>query len=502
MNPEVVVVGAGPTGLATAALLGRRGIECLVLERWPACYPQPRAVHLDDEVCRILDRIGIADEFARHSYPGAGLRLVTAGHHVLAEFPRDPGPGRHGYPAANMFDEPDLERILREHVATLPTVTLRSGVEVTGLHHIAGGVRVDLTDRVTHGSETLTAAAVVGCDGANSVCREAIGAELLDLGFEQRWLVLDVRTTVDFGLWDGVHQLCDAHRAATYMRVGPSRHRWEFRLLPGESAADLTGIETFEPLLRPWIGDADLAELELIRSAQYTFRARLADRWRDGRILLAGDAAHLTPPFVGQGLGAGLRDAANLEWKLAGVLRGALPDSVLDTYESERRPHARAMVQGALLVGRIMTARGRLRSGLRETAAGVVGRLPGLARLAGGETPALAVPAPPKGLRHRLVGSLLPNARLGNGRRVDDAAGNSFVVVTRDDVPEHLAGAARRAGAVVLTAPLGSDLATWLAAARLGVVVARPDRTIAAAGHDVAAAVTLLPAPRRQESAA
>ena len=163
-----------------------------------------------------------------------------------------------------------------------------------------------------------------------------------DLEFEQRWLVIDVASTVELDQWEGVHQLCDPERAATYMRIGDTRYRWEFRLLEGETAADFESIEALQPLIGPWVEGIPCDQLELVRVAEYHFRAQLADRWRDRNVFLLGDAAHLTPPFIGQGLCAGVRDSMNLSWKIAGVLSGDLPESVLDTYEVERKPHARA----------------------------------------------------------------------------------------------------------------------------------------------------------------
>ena len=187
-----------------------------------------------------------------------------------------------------------------------------------------------------------------------------------DLGFEQRWLVIDIATTADLDQWDGVHQVCDPHRAATFMRIGQTRYRWEFRLLPGETAADYATIGDLLPLIDPWVTGTPSDRLELVRVAEYTFRAQLADRWREGNVFLLGDAAHLTPPFVGQGMGAGLRDAMNLSWKIAGVLSGDLPEPVLDTYQVERKPHARAMIRLAKLVGVSMTQGGRAGDLLRH----------------------------------------------------------------------------------------------------------------------------------------
>jgi 3-(3-hydroxy-phenyl)propionate hydroxylase len=476
----VVIVGAGPTGLTAATLLGQYGVECLVLDRWESIYPQPRAVHLDDEIYRLLARLGLRDAFAAISRPCRGLRLVDARQRVLAEFARGAERGRHGYPEANMFDQPDLEAILRANLERHPTVTVRGNAEVTGLAQEDGRVRVDVTDRITGARDTVRARYALGCDGAGSLTRASIGASLLDLRFTQRWLVVDVATDADLAQWEGVHQVCDPVRAATYMRIGETRYRWEFRLLPGETAEDYGDLARLHPLIAPWTGDIPLDRLEFVRVAGYTFRAQVADRWRDRRVFLLGDAAHLSPPFIGQGMCAGLRDAANLAWKLAGVLSGDLPEAVLDTYQTEREPHARAMIRLARLIGTAMTAGGELGNLLRGVLAPRLHLLPGLSdQILSAETPALRrsslVLRPRRRRRRGLAGQLCPNARLADGRRFDEVAGGRFAVVTRAAPTAAVRAEAERHAAVLVTAGPG-DLGHWLGRATAAVV--RPDGTV------------------------
>ncbi|HTI25031.1 MAG TPA: bifunctional 3-(3-hydroxy-phenyl)propionate/3-hydroxycinnamic acid hydroxylase [Kutzneria sp.] len=425
---SVVVVGAGPTGLTAAALLARHGVDCLVLDRRPSAHEQPRAVHLDDEVHAILAAIDI--DFASISWPGQGLRLLDADMRVLAEFRRSSAAGRHGFPEANMFDQPDLERLLRKKV------TVVDGVEVTeitqhGDHVHVNGERADY---------------VLGCDGANSFVRKAIGARMQDLGFAQRWLVVDIDTDADLGQWDGVHQVCDTRRAATYMRVGKSRYRWEFRLRDGETASDYQDLRSLRPLIAPWTSVEDLSPR---RVAEYTFRAQIADKWRDNRVFLLGDAAHLTPPFIGQGLGAGLRDAANLAWKLAAVHKGGLPASVLDTYQIERRPHVRTMIRLARLLGAAMTEGGEAGNLLRRVLMPRLHLLPGLRnRVLSSETPALhrsELVLRPR-FRRTLAGTLCPGF-----------------------VPDRI---------TVVTAESHPQLAAWLRQGHASAAIIRPDGVV------------------------
>lgn len=497
----VVIVGAGPAGATAATLLGQYGVECLVLDRWDGVYPQPRAVHLDDEIFRVLVRLGIGEQFEAVSRPTRGLRLVDRNHRVLSTFDRASDRGRHGHPQANMFDQPELEQLLRTNLESQASVTLRGNVEVTEVAQDGHDrVRVDFTDRITGEPDSVLATYVLGCDGANSVVRTSIGSTMEDLGFEQRWLVLDVATTTELEQWEGVHQVCDPGRAATYMRIGETRYRWEFRLLPGETAADFESIEALQPLIAPWIEGVPCEDLELVRVAEYTFRAQIADHWRDRHVFLLGDAAHLTPPFIGQGLCAGLRDSMNLSWKVAGVLSGELPESVLATYESERKPHALALIKLAKLIGVAMTQGGRAGDVLRRVIAPQLHHVPGLReRLLDSETPPLTHSALVRrsGVRRSLAGSLCPNALLADGRRFDDASRGDFVLVTKLAPSSQQAAVLEGHGVRVLEAGPRSGLHRWLSEGRATAALVRPDNTVLQAGRDLedlcsaAASITL-----------
>lgn len=482
----VVIVGAGPTGVAAATLLAQYGVATTILDRWDDVYPQPRAVHLDDEVFRILHRLGIGDEFAAVSRPALGLRLIDPRMRVLAEFHRDPHRQRNGHPSANMFDQPDLERLLRTNLARYPGVTLRGGVEMTDIAETPQGrTRVSFRHRAQATEHTLDADYVLGCDGANSLVRNRIGAAMQNLNFEQRWLVVDVASTADLQQWDGVHQLCDSRRAGTFMRIGADRYRWEFRLLDGEQAADFAAMAALGPLIAPWTAGVDEGQLEIIRVAEYTFRAQIADHWRRGTTFLLGDAAHLTPPFIGQGLCAGLRDAMNLSWKLAGVINGSLSAEVLDTYEMERKPHARSMIKLALLVGRAMTSGGRVGDMLRGALVPRMQLLPGLRkRVLDSETPALSRSALVRG-RGRLAGTLCPNPPTPDGRHLDELLGGGFAVISTGPLPPNDRTVAEKCAAVVYLAAPGSELADWLHRGGATAAAIRPDRTVLAAGRDV-----------------
>ncbi|MEU8691233.1 bifunctional 3-(3-hydroxy-phenyl)propionate/3-hydroxycinnamic acid hydroxylase [Streptomyces sp. NPDC048665] len=475
-HAPVVIIGAGPVGVTAALLLARRGVRSVVLERHRDVYPLPRAVATDDEVCRILQAAGVEKEFAAISRPAKGLRLLDAQHRVMAEFRRSRH-GHHGYPQTSMFDQPELEVLLRDALVRRPECELRGGVEVTGVGpDPAGPVRV--TYRDDDGEHHLWAQAVLGCDGANSLTRDAIGAVWEDLRFEEHWTVVDVRTNADVRCWEGVDQVCAPDRPATFMRVGEDRYRWEFRLRDGD--------EPVRELVAPWLPPSYDGDFEVVRKTQYTFRARVADRWSGGRVFLLGDAAHLTPPFIGQGLCSGLRDAYNLTWKLARVLQQGANERMLETYESERKPHARHVIRLAVAMGWAMTGGQDGAAALRRNLLAAACRIPGLTELAGRDlSPSLtAGPLVRRRARRGLAGTHCPQPWVradGRPTRLDEVLGDDFTVLTATDPWPSLTALAHGLGVrAIPVADLRDDgtLAAWLHAGRADAVLLRPDRVV------------------------
>jgi 3-(3-hydroxy-phenyl)propionate hydroxylase len=524
----VIIVGAGPVGCTAALLLADFGIPVTLLERWPQPHPLPRAVHLDDEVARTLDRIGVSEGFLARSRPGSGLRLLDAEHRVMAEFHREHQVSQHGFPQANMFHQPDLEEVLLARVEAHPLIDFRRGAEVIGLDDddapgplTAAPVRVHA--RIAGDPQTLTGRVVLGCDGANSTIRELTGITMEDLGFTERWLVVDIQVEDGLNVWDGVEQICDPARAATFMQVTGDRYRWEFRLFDGEDEAGLITPAALSRLLQPWTGRSDLAGLEIIRSASYTFRARLASRFQAGRVFLLGDAAHLTPPFIGQGLAAGLRDADNLAWKLAHVLTGRAGAGLLASYEAERRPHAKALIKKAVRVGWTMTGGQDRAAAVRRIALAAAVRSDRICEFMGSTaTPRLkagALQQPPRRLLPSdippalRVGGLIPNPLVSTGDaqpvRLDTILAGRTAVLTARRPDAGLTDFCRRHGLVLVRISRTSDTGTppgpgaqrdagWidvrlagdaapagmraLAAGPALTVLVRPDRVVAAVG--------------------
>ncbi len=347
----VIVVGAGPTGLTLACLLARYGIDVLVIERNPQTVQEPRAVSIDDESLRTMQAVGIINALVPQIVLGYGSEYFSAaGRRFLKVKPKTL---EYGYPRRNAFRQPVLERLLREHLDRFSNATIVFKAELIEFSQSAETV----TARVHHGGETIDLSCdyLVGCDGSRSFVRQKLGIEMHGSTFRERWLIVDLEQTTDPTHDTKVY--CNPARPCLSLPGPNGTRRFELMLHDGEQDADVLAEDNVSALLRMY-GTDDKAVLR--RKVVYTFHARIADRWRTDRVLLAGDAAHLMPPFAGQGMNSGVRDAHNLAWKLAAIVSGRLGDRLLDTYEAERRDHAAEMIQLAIRMGYVMMPRGRL----------------------------------------------------------------------------------------------------------------------------------------------
>jgi 2-polyprenyl-6-methoxyphenol hydroxylase-like FAD-dependent oxidoreductase len=361
LDADVAIVGYGPVGQALAALLGRAGHRVVAFERFQEIYRLPRAVHLDHEIMRLLQSLGLADVLTEEMIPVRDYQWFGADGELLLRFDVE-GLARSGWESDYMFFQPELEAAIDRHACVPAGVSVERGWVAQGLED--SGDHVELTlHRVSEEEpgqlartgeyRTVRARWLVGADGANSFVREASGIARRDLGFQERWLVVDAEPH-DMGALAHLpiaSQRCDPARPTTIVQSGPRHRRWEFMLLPDEQPSDFEDPDRVWSLLEPWFRPADGP---LTRSAVYEFRSMVAEHMRKGRVLIVGDAAHLTPPFLGQGLCSGLRDAANLAWKLDLVLRDVVHERLLSTVEAERQPQNEAVIGLAIELGKVL----------------------------------------------------------------------------------------------------------------------------------------------------
>jgi len=471
---DVVIVGRGPVGATLANLLGLCGVRTLVLEREARAYHLPRAVHFDDECMRVFQSIGLADDILPQVILSPGMLFLDADGRMLLDWSRPQTLTPMGWNLSYRFHQPDLENALIRGLARWPHVALRNRCEVFALDQDELGVRVRYED-LSNGTLTeVRAGYVVGCDGARSLVRRFIGSGMDDLGFHERWLVIDVllkRNRDDLGDYSIQH--CDPRRPATYVRGTGTRRRWEITVLSDEDSHDVTQPAKVWELLSRWITPDD-AEIE--RAAVYTFHSVIAQQWRSGRLLLAGDSAHQTPPFLGQGMCAGIRDAANLAWKLAAVLREHANETLLDTYQSERLPHVREFIALAVRLG-----------GLINTKAVEAGLAAGEARENAPVKLEVKKPLLGPGLTLGdlpLAGHLAPQFELKDGSRSDDQVGYGHVLIIESAAALPPPAALAQAGLKILTGDDADGVGRWLREHGIFAALVRPDRYITGAARN------------------
>ncbi len=338
---QVVVVGFGPSGAVATSLLGSHGIRTLTIDRLRTVYDKPRAIAIDHEILRLFDNLGVADRVLPYVAPFPASQHFGAEGQLIRRIDMVPEPYPLGYTPSMVFTQPPVEEALREHAASYGTIEISLGTELLNLEQSEAGVTLNL--RSDDGqTRTVTADYVIACDGASSGVREQLGIALEDLVFDEPWLVVDVLVNDEAlgKLPQTAAQYCDPARPTTFI-IGPGNHRrWEIMLLPDEDPREAQQPEQVWKLLSKWLTPSDAT---LWRASSYRFHALVARDWRHGRVLLAGDAAHQQPPFIGQGMCQGLRDVSNLIWKLDRVLKGQSGDALLDTYEEERSEHVRQL---------------------------------------------------------------------------------------------------------------------------------------------------------------
>ena len=470
---DVAVIGYGPAGATLANLLGQYGLSVLVLEREAEIYPLPRAIHFDGEIMRVFETAGLRPQVETISRPGLkGMYFNNADGETLLIRAGTQEHGPHGCATNHYFHQPDLEAVLRSGLQRYPQVQVRTRHEVTAIQDGLDAATLQVTDLQTQESHTLQARYVVGCDGARSLVRKVLGTRMRDLGLHQPWLVFDVRLKTDVpGLPDHTVQHCDPARPMTYCNVTGNRRRWEIMLMPGDKPELMVQPETLWQMVRKWV-TPDQADIE--RAVIYTFHSVMAEGWRQGRLMLAGDAAHQTPPFLGQGMCADIRDVSNLAWKLHAVLRGHADDALLDTYESERSPHVQAFIDLAVKLGDIIQTTDPQAAIERD------------AKFKAGQPEIFQFPAPRLGPgvwqgEQAPVAQIFPQPTLANGRLLDTLLRLNFAVLGEDNVLAAVSEDTRerwQAQGVVTVPASDPELKAWLDQQGVRAVLLRPDRYV------------------------
>lgn len=432
-------------------------------------------MQFDDEVMRLLQTAGLDAVVAPTLRVVPGMRFVDDTGRLLLDWSRPLERSPQGWSESYRFHQPELEQMLRDGLARFPGVVLRLRSAVFAIDQESEAVAVRYEDLATGRLHRCRARYVVGCDGAGSLVRRLIGENMDDLGFNERWLVVDVvlkRPRPDLGDYSVQH--CSKVRPATYVRGVGNRVRWEIAVLPGDDEAHLVQPATVRELLSRWVTPE---EIEIERTALYTFRSCVAAKWCNGRLLIAGDAAHLTPPFLGQGMCAGMRDVGNLAWKLGRILRGLNDDSLLDTYQSERAPHVREYIELAVRLGGLINTKAMaaavpssvLENGEVAQMRSIKPRLgPGIAKGWNGH-----------------AGAIAPQPHLDGGQRFDDAVGYRYAAVMEPDfaaqIPNETFDRLEARDAIIVTGD--GEISTWLHKVGAPAVLVRPDRYVLGAAH-------------------
>ena len=465
---DVVISGLGPTGLTLAHQLGARGISVLVLEREPEFYGNARAVYTDGECMRIFQSIGMAEELSADMLQKATVQLVMPDGDVLWQLKTQDR--QYGWPRSHFFYQPRLETSLAKGLQRYPHVQVRRGAEVSRFQQDSTGVHVfyvptqgsgyskpqsSAKPQALEGEKRVRARYLVGCDGGRSHVRTLLGIQMVGKSYPNPWLVVDIKQkTTGNGLrhLPYFNFVCDPALPTVSCVQPDGHHRFEFMLMPGQSREYLEKPETAHALLSRYV---DPSQFDILRRLVYTFNALMAERWRDRRVLLAGDAAHMTPQFIGQGMNAGVRDAYNLGWKLAAVLRGQAGDALLDTYEAERKPHAAAMTREGIRMKTMVSLTNPVAVKARNLLIHVLLRLPGTGSFLGQGN---FIPSATykrgsylgrvRGLFGGAQGRMMPQPDVlaPNGRiaKLDTQIGNGYVLIGAGvDPREHLSATER-----------------------------------------------------------
>lgn len=481
---DVAVIGYGPTGATAANLLGQLGLKVLVVERDPDVYGRARAISTDEEVMRIWQSAGLAERLQQDMLPDCPLNFVDADGVPFIDLKITPRGS--GHPPQQFLYQPAVDHVLRAGVQRFAGVDVLLEHECLRVLPKGDEVELMLADLRTDTFKRFRASYVIAADGGSSPTRGQLGVGYSGRTYSERWVVIDTKVLKEWDAHDRLRFHCNPARPTVDCPTPLGHHRWEYPARASEDDEELLREEAIWKVL----GDQGITRenVKILRAVIYSHHVRVADRWRVGRVFLAGDAAHAMPPWIGQGMSAGVRDAANLCWKLAAVLKGQAPTSLLDSYQAERKPHVTEVTRRACLVGRIITERNPVVSGLRNHLLRALSRVRGLdnrlqkftwipdARYSDGFFTVGA---------HRAAGWQIPQPWVtdANGAtvRLDDVLGGRWAILHTDAMPTGTqAWAELGVSAIRIDEP---TLVRWLRRKKAAAVVVRPDGFIYAAAE-------------------
>lgn len=482
---QVVIIGCGPVGAVSANILGMQGISILIIERDIKEHGQPRAFSCDDEGMRVYQYIGLDEILRSEMYADKYIDYSGLGGKIFAEVVLEEVDFGHGFRPIYFFHQPALEARLREGFRRFPSVEFKAGYELLNLREEKSGVSLEVRNAEGK-TETITADYVLGADGGRSTVRKLLGIELEGIHYEEPWLAVSGIVEEGAAKLNHIRFVCNPERPSF---VGPApfnQFRLEFKLKEGETVAEMEAPEKVRELISPYL---EPERFQIQRAGVYTFHNAVAKEWRKGRVFLLGDAAHMMPPFMGQGLVSGLRDSINIGWKLAHVLNGA-DASLLDSYEQERRPHVSAMADISVKMGYVFLTKYKWAAAIRDNLFRTIQRNKGVRQFIR-HMKFKPKPIYPSGFMlegNPQAGKFFPQMDIcfgGKMERLDDVLGKGFAVISRNAIESSALWDKLGAKLLVLDRDIldeSGKLKAWFDKAEAELVIIRPDRFIFAAG--------------------
>ena len=465
---DVTIVGLGPAGGTLANLLAMHDFSILILDREKSFYPLPRAVHFDDEIMRVFQTIGITKEFLKHTIINKGTKFVNSKDKVILDWPRPKKITDNGWYPSYRFHQPDLEKKLRKKLKNYKKVLIEQNSEVKKIQNSKNHVDITYLNINNHKEYLLRSKYVIGCDGANSITRKQMKTKMDNLGFTQKWAVVDlILKKKKNNLPDRTIQYSNPKQPATYCRNVGRRRRWEFAIKKNHSDKKVLSENYIWNFLKPWLNKS---EAIIERKTIYTFESAIARKWRKGRVFIAGDAAHLMPPFMGQGMCAGIRDASNLAWKIANCIRNKFDETLLNTYQSERSLNVKEYIETTMRMGEFVNAVESIQitDNIKSDNKGIKSMQSIKPKLGKGLG----------NLKDRNRGKTFPQFKLKNNKTLDDYFSKKGMIILSSDIKPKTSK-----NDSILKAKNLSEVSRYLKNINSKAILVRPDRFILASAR-------------------